>query len=145
MKGLILLATGLIVCGAAFGQKPPARATRNNANRNVAEGFIRDARNHPLADVQAFVYNPDSSIAASGYTDAKGFFETNAVAPGKYDLKIIYPSGKITMVTGVVIKHGMAMVNITMNEPSADTSIASADIMPKPAEKKKAAHSAKKM
>ena len=103
---------------------------------NAVGGYIRDVRSKPMKGVKAFIYMPDSSIAASGYTDSTGFYETNSVAPGKYTVKLVYPSYKAIVITGVVIKKGITPINFKANAPEADTTVAFADILPKPADKK---------
>jgi hypothetical protein len=139
MKKLIALAVCFLAFGSSFAQQGAAPKRTSNANRTVISGTILDARNHPIEGVQTFVYPPDSSIIASAYTDATGYYETNSVLPGTYSLKIVYPSNKAIMVTGVVIKRGMTRVNIKANPPDADTVITYKDLMLKPVEKSKTA------
>ena len=86
-------------------------------------GIIMDGHRHPIADVHAFIYGKDSSIIASGYTDEKGHYETNAVLPGIYQVKMVYPSAKEIRISGVVIKKGITPISITAFEPSADTTL----------------------
>ena len=100
-------------------------------------GSIRDARYHPLPGVETFIYQADSSIIASGYTDAKGYYETNGVLPGKYDLKIVYPSNKAVIVKGVPVKSGVTQLNLNLNPPDADTTLLYTDLVPKVEPKKK--------
>src|SRR5471030_3127820 len=69
--------------------KTKTTTTTTHAHGSAIGGFIHDARRHPLTGVEAFIYMADSSIVASGYTDAMGYYETNGVLPGKYDLKIV--------------------------------------------------------
>lgn len=127
-------------------QKTTTTTTRtvSKANRNVISGSIHDIRNHPMAGLQTFVYAPDSSIIASGYTDAMGMYETNSVMPGTYKVKIVYPSNKAVIITDVTLKRGSIMLNLKADPPSADTVITYGVLVPKPAEKprgkKAAAH-----
>jgi len=117
------------------------KATKAVGHGSAIGGTIRNARFQPLNGVQAFIYAPDSSIIASGYTDVKGNYETNGVVPGKYDLKILYPSNKAVIIKGVPVKGGVTQVNLNANPPDSDTIMQYADIAPKPekkTEKKKA-------
>ncbi len=107
------------------------------------EGFIRDGHKHPLDDVHAFIYGKDSSIAASGFTDATGHYETNAVLPGVYSVKYVYPEAKYILVTGVEIKKGLTLLDISMDPPASDTSVGFTTLMPPP-EKKPVTHTPKK-
>lgn len=124
---------------AAPGQKPGAPAMHHTGIKpqpNAIGGYIRDNRSRPIKGAKAFIYMADSSIAASGYTDSSGFYQTNSVAPGKYNVKLIYPNYKTIYVTGVVIKKGITPVNFKADMPAADTTVAFADILPKPESKK---------
>ena len=147
MKQLILLAICLFTISASRAQNAsrktgaqPARKGNQANNKTAIGGLIKDAHNHPIPGVEAFVYKPDSSIAASGFTDSMGHYETNAVMPGKYDLKIVYPSEKMAMVTGVIVKKGVTNISLKMDDPPADTLILFYELQPKkPVEKKKTA------
>lgn len=148
MKQLTALAFCLFAAGTLFAQNnaaqqknaPPqksATVTKGAAPQNAATGrrgalrhdgpavggFILDKHRHPIADVQAFIYAKDSSIIASGFTDATGHYETNAVMPGSYVVKIVYPTSKVIMVSGVVIKKGISPLSISADPPAADTSL----------------------
>lgn len=157
MKKVLLFAASLLMAGALSAQtstttvkktttttiKSSNTTTRSAAHGSAIGGYIYDARMHPLAGVQAFIYTPDSSasIIASAYTDAMGFYETNGIAPGRYNLKIVYPSTKTVMVKGVPVKGGMTQVSLHTNPPEADTTLLYTDIVPKTekkADKKKA-------
>jgi hypothetical protein len=143
MKQILLLAACLLTIHTAFAQAAPPHKggkTANKAHKNNAiGGYIKDARNRPIPDVEAFVYKSDSTIAASGYTDSSGHYETTALLPGKYDMKIIYPSEKTVLVTGVIVKKGVTNISLTMPDPPADSLILYVELLPKPAEKKKPA------
>ena len=150
MKRLIAATFCLLAAGAVFAQtntSAPKSATPQNGAAAARKGtlkksgpavggFILDARKQPVAGVEAFIYAPDSSIIASGYTDATGHYETNAISGGKYTVKIVYPSYKAIVITGVVIKAGVTPLNITAAEPEADTTLPFTNFIPV-AEKKK--------
>jgi len=113
------------------GQGKPA------VHKSAIGGFIRDARNLPQPDVKVFVYAPDSSINSSGYTDAMGYYETNSTFAGSYTVKIVYPTNKAVMVTGVPIKLGITDLSIKANPPAEDTTLPYSYFAPKPVEKVK--------
>ena len=122
---------------AAAPQKGTAHAHKaivKKSGPGVA-GYILDAKKHPLDAVQAFIYGADSTIIASGYTDATGHFETNAVKPGTYNVKVRYPEANAVLVTGVVIKTGLSPLNMSMNPPSADTTVPYTVFAPLPEKK----------
>ncbi len=123
------------VTTAAAPQKGIRKGIAKKSGPGVA-GYILDAKKHPQDAVQAFIYGADSSIIASGYTDATGHYETNAVKPGKYNVKVVYPEAKALTVTGVVIKTGLSPLNISMNPPASDTTMAYTDFVPVPEKKK---------
>jgi protocatechuate 3,4-dioxygenase beta subunit len=100
-----------------------AKRTIISRNGPAVGGFILDERKHPINDARAYIYAADSSIIASGYTDASGRYETNPVAPGKYTVKIVYPTAKCIVVSGVIIKNGVAPLSLSMAEPTSDTSL----------------------
>jgi len=147
MKQFIALGFCLLALSTSFAQKTTTtkttttktttKTTSTSAHPTAIAGSIRDARYHPLAGVETFIYQADSSIIASAYTDANGFYQTNSVFPGKYDLKIVYPSSKAVIVKGVPIKSGITQVNLNANPPDADTTLQYADVAPKPEGKKK--------
>jgi len=145
MRKIIVLAACLCTFSVSYAQKASSPAKTQGSNlqkmiatkRCAASGTIRDAKNFPLKNVKIFIYAADSSISASGYTDEKGHYETNSVAPGTYDVKIAYPSQKAMMITGVIMKPGFTALNLKANVPEADGSMPYSDIAPKPAEKKK--------
>lgn len=147
MKKLITLTICLMAAGMAFSQQatttkkkltPAERSAA--AHKTAIGGYIKDAYNMPIADVEAFVYKTDSSadIVSSGYTDATGYYETNFTYPGKYNLKIVYPSAKSVMVNGVIVKKGITNISLKANAPDADTTLPYTDFVPKPAVTKKA-------
>ena len=148
MKKFIVFTISLLAGGSIFAQKPkttqkPLTAAEKKAadlRKNAVGGFIRDAHNHPLEGIQAFIYQADSAntIIASGYTDATGYYETNSVLPGKYTIKIVYPdNNKAIMVPGVVMKKGITDISLKNDPPAADTSIQFVYFQPKPVEKAK--------
>jgi len=144
MKRITLLAICLCAASALQAQKQAPKKVNSTAahrakNRTAIGGFILDNRRQPIPGVEAFVYRADSTIAASGYTDSMGHYETNAVLPGKYDMKIVYPSDVMASVTGVVVKKGITNISITMASPPQDTLILFYELQPKPVEKPKPA------
>jgi hypothetical protein len=100
-----------------------AKRTIISRNGPAVGGFILDERKHPINDARAYIYSADSSIIASGYTDATGHYQTNPVAPGKYMVKIVYPSAKCIVVSDVIIKNGVAPLSVSIAEPTSDTSL----------------------
>ena len=152
MKQLTALATCLLIAGALHAQTttkvtrqvmPPITTLpqRNKAiKKSAIGGFLTDTRRRPIKNVKAYIYNADSTIAASGYSDSLGYYETNTVKPGLYDLKITYPTARYaTMITGVPVLVGK-ITNISFlkaDAPVADTAIAYTDIAPLPPEKHK--------
>ena len=138
-KKILVLLMGLLSAGLAFGQKKSvAKAT--DADKTLVCGTVADGHNLPVAGVKAFVYAKDSTIAASGYTDDKGKYFTNTLAPGAYFLKFIYPSGTAVIVNGFNVKgKGNSVYNLKMNPPAENTAIDATD-----AAKAKGAKTAKK-
>jgi hypothetical protein len=135
---LIVAVTGcLLFAGVALGQTT-TRATASGGakiRKNAIGGTIKDIRRRPVAKIQAYIYRNDT-IAASGYTNAEGNYETNSVMPGVYSLRLVYPSSKRITVTNVPVKQlKITMVNITTAEPVEDSTIAYTDLVP-PAPKK---------
>ncbi len=98
-------------CGTSFAQSAAPAKTAPPASSKLHQtavgGQVTDARKHPILGVEAFIYQPDSTIIASGYTDSAGNYQTNSVLPGKYDVKIVYPTSKTILIKGVVIKNGV--------------------------------------
>ena len=146
MRQVIVFTVCLFISGAISAQNKTTTTkttktetvtkTTKTVHGSAIGGFIHDARRHPIVGVEAFIYQADSSIVASGYTDAMGYYETNGVLPGKYDLKIVYPSSKAIIVKGVPIKSGVTQVSLNANPPDTDTTLLYTDLVPK-VEKKK--------
>jgi hypothetical protein len=146
MKKLITLTICLMAAGMAFAQQSTTTKKKltpaeqyTAAHKTAVGGYIRDARNAPIADVRVFVYRADSSaeIISSGYTDATGYYETNFTYPGKYNLKVVYPEAKSVMVSGVIIKKGITNISLNANPPVADTALPYPNYLPKPVQTKK--------
>jgi hypothetical protein len=144
MKKLITLTACLFLVSASFAQKnAPVANDFIKAQRNLVatgrcafNGTIADMHNHGIVNAQLFIYGPDSSIIASGYTNASGAYETNAVLKGKYVVKVVYPNAKALMINDAMLKKpGYTPLNIIADMPTADTTIAFAEFMPKPVEK----------
>ncbi|MCW3122171.1 MAG: hypothetical protein JWQ38_1663 [Flavipsychrobacter sp.] len=146
MKQTLALTACLFLSAASFAQntkEDPATTQRNliASGRCELTGNITDARNHPISGVQVFIYGKDSAIAASGFSDAVGRYETNPLVPGVYDVKLVYPVAKgviRTTIAGVTMKKGFNALNMKANTPDADATIPATDVMPKPAVKEPA-------
>jgi Carboxypeptidase regulatory-like domain len=113
----------------------PVKPAPHKVPRPLVTGTIRDARNHPMPGVETFIYQKDSSIIASGFTDSMGHYETNAVMPGTYTVKVMYRNAKAMNVPGVVIKGGPTLLDVKANAPEADTMIPYTTLMPPPEKK----------
>ena len=140
MKLIATLSVCLFVVSASFGQT--ASATKKgsahkagNPDKTMIFGTLKDARNKPVKGVKAFVYKQDSTIVASGFTDAMGKFETNNVAPGTYFIKFVYPTDKTVLVYGIEMKKSTE-INYKGNPPAEDTMLSLETIMPKADPKK---------
>jgi len=140
MKKIIVFTIALLFSGTLFAQNnTAAKKSSSSLHKTAIGGMITDKYKRPYAGVQAFIYQKDSSIIASGFTDLTGYYETNSVLPGKYDLKIVYPNNKAILVKAVAIKQGVTLVNFNWGIPAGDTTVQYTDLLPKPAEKKKTA------
>ncbi len=138
MKIIVALSACLFVFNASNGQTKQT-ASKDKAvltGKTTISGYIRNGRNKPIKGVEAFVYKMDSSIIASGNTDSTGHFETNGFVPGPYFVKVVYPSRKFTLVTGITTKTGTTELNLKGDAPEADTAFAYDVLMPKPDPKK---------
>lgn len=139
MKNIAAISVSLFMFGATYAQSVPGGVKKTavpDGPKNLVAGSIRDMRNKPIKGVQAFVYRPDSAIIASGYTDSIGRFKTNSVAPGVYFVKIVYPSTRVTTITGVNVGVGTTEINLRTAPPEADTFINYDVIAPKTTVKK---------
>ncbi len=143
MKQLFLVACGLLILSTGHAQNKGVNTKKAPIKNKAADnkialgGTLKNMRKQAIVGAQAFVYAPNGSIVASGYTDDMGYFETNALAPGKYDLKVVYPSEKMAKFMGVEVgKKGITKLTINMNEPTADTIMTYATIAPVEAPKK---------
>lgn len=147
MKQIMALLSVVFIAGSAMAQQPagqkpmtPEQKRLADLRKNAVSGFVRDARNRPVEGVQAYIYAKDSAatILASGYTDATGYYETNSVAAGKYDIKILYPStNKAILVNDVIMKRGLTDISLKNDIPVADTGINFLFFQPKAATKGK--------
>lgn len=130
MKQLLAFALCLLIATSVTGQKKdtkimpkhPAKAA-GRAPKNALGGFVLDGHKQPVQGVEFFIYQADSTIAASGFTDATGNYTTNSVMPGKYRVKIVYPSARVIMVNNITMKSGITPLNVTIAEPPADTTL----------------------
>jgi len=138
MKLITAFTLGLFAATASFAQQKAADKTTEakKADKCIISGTIRNTRKMPVTGVEAFVYKADSSIVASGSTDATGHFETNSVMPGDYMVKIVFPNRFNMMVTGITIKKpGNTVIDFKGDAPASDTTIAYSVLVPQPAPK----------
>ncbi len=139
MKQIIALTICLFISGASFAQKKaktdnsPAAAQRKlvASGRCAIKGYFHDTHKHPIIGVKAFIYQKDSSILASGYTDSTGHYETNSVLPGVYVVKMVYPTDKTLTITGVTLKKGYTDLSIKADPPTTDSTQPYTDFVPK--------------
>jgi hypothetical protein len=117
----------------------PQKKSPAGYKKNAVGGYFTDARRKPIKGVRAFIYQPDSSIGASGFTDEAGYYEANSIAPGRYEVRVVYPGTKATVrITNVpIIKDHITEVSLMkMDIPTTDTNIYYSEIEPKVEEKK---------
>lgn len=129
MKLISALSACLFLSFASFAQTTPAKKN-NKIDKTIIYGTLTDARHKPVKGMKAFVYRADSTIVASGYADAMGYYETNAVQPGIYFVKFIHPTDKITMVYNIEVKKSVQL-DYSANAPTEDTLIAFDALYPK--------------
>lgn len=122
----------------AASPAPAARTAPAKVRRTAIGGTVLNQFREPVAKIQAYIYNGDN-IMASGFSDAKGYYETNNVLPGTYTLRLVYPkSGRRINIPGVPVKmHQVTIVNYRGIEPVGDSTIAYTDLMPPPPPKAK--------
>ena len=145
MKQTITLATCILLSGMSFAQSSskakndPATIQRNLVATGKCEltGRFTDARNHPLKGVEVFIYEKDSSISASGFSDSTGRYETNAVLPGLHNVKLAYPGAKMAFIPNVPMKKGFNPLSLKADAPAADTTLDVATVMPDAVKKTK--------
>ena len=152
MKQLTAFGICLLIAGSSYAQAPKKSAKqvippitvlpqRNKAfHKNAIGGYVTDMRRRPVKGVKAYVYGADSTILASGFTDSAGYYETNSVPTGLYDLKMTYPTSKFSKIISGVPVLATKITNISFiksDAPEADTTIAYTEIAPKPIEKPK--------
>jgi len=137
MKRITALSLSLFAITSAFAQqKTTDKVADAKKDKCIISGTIRNIRKMPVAGVEAFVYKADSSIVASGTTDATGHFETNSVMPGDYTVKMVFPNRQNMMVTGITIKKpGNTIIDFKGDAPAADTTVAYSVLAPQPAPK----------
>ena len=136
MKLITAISLGLLIAGTSYAQntKKTDGAKKPNPDKCVVSGMIKDIHKQPVRGVEAFVYKADSSIIASGITDPAVHYETNAVLPGDYFIKLVFPANKNVMFVNAVSikKPGNIELNYKGLPPSADTAVTYAELMPPP-------------
>ena len=151
MSRILTLAICLLVFGTASAQKkkearPTISVIPQKAgvyHKSGVGGYFTDARKHPIKGMQAFLYLPDSTIGASGFTDEAGYYETNNILPGMYTMKLVNPNWRTSItITGVpIVRETITEISFFKlgDAPYNDTVFAYSAIEPKPAvvEKKK--------
>jgi hypothetical protein len=162
MRQLMAFAVCMLACSPVFAQFPEVKPVpklafvkekgkvtdvisylpqkKSGFKKSAIGGKFTDARKQPIKGVRTFIYKPDSSIAGSGFTDVTGSYETNSVAPGKYNYKVVYPSSHTAaVITGVPVMAGyITEVSFLRSLPPAtDTVIDYKEIAPKVEEKTK--------
>lgn len=142
MKLIAALSVCLFVAQVLHGQTAATTPKgtpdkKAGANKGVSiMGTIKTMHNKPIKGVEAFVYQADSTIVASGNTDAEGRYSTNGVPPGTYFVKLIYPTRKVTVVYGITIKTQNLELSLNADAPDADTMYSYDHVKPKPVAKK---------
>lgn len=151
MRRILTLTICLFVFGTVSAQKK--KEARPNISvvpqkpgvyhKSAVGGYFTDARKHPIKGMQLFLYLPDSTIGASGFTDDAGYYETNNILPGFYTMKIVNPNWRTSLtITGVpVVRETITEISFFKfaDAPYNDTLFAYSAIEPKPmvADKKK--------
>lgn len=127
MKLIFALAVSLSVSATSYAQN----ATPSKVRKTAVAGTITDATGNPMPKVQAYIYKGDSATNSSGYTDARGKFETNNVMPGVYDLRLVFPNSKRVIVNGVPVKmRQITYFKLSANEPVEDSTVSFNDLVP---------------
>lgn len=132
MKIVSVLAACLFVSLTSSAQTTAAKkaTTKSKADKTMIYGTLTDTRHKPVKGMKAFVYRADSTIVASGFTDATGYYETNSVPAGVYFVKLIHPSDKITMIYNIEVKKSVEL-DYSSNGPVEDTMISYDILYPK--------------
>lgn len=134
MKLITTLSVCLFAIGTSFAQTIPTPVKTKHAadkgDKTVIYGSLKDARNKPIKGAKAFVYKADSTIIASGFTDATGHYETNAVPAGTYFVKFVYATDKTALIYNIEVKKSVE-VSYMSNPPVEDTMIAYDVLVPK--------------
>ncbi len=137
MRLITATIAGLLLWQTAGAQTTP-NAGGTKVRKSAVAGYITNLRGEPMPKVQAFIYLGDSATNSSGYTDSKGYFETNNVLPGTYSLRLFFPSvgRRITIADVPVKKLQLTTFRLKTEIPAADSSIAWGDIAPQAPAKK---------
>jgi len=143
MTRIATLAICLFIFGTASAQKKKESHPNISVipqkpgvyHKGAIGGYFTDVHKHPIRGVQAFVYLPDSTIGASGFTDSAGYYETNNMLPGMYTLKIVYPSPTTSVtITGVpIVRETITEISFfKIERPTTDTIFSYLSIEPHP-------------
>ncbi len=143
MTRIATLAICLFIFGTASAQKKKESHPNisvipqkpHGVHKSAIGGYFTDVHKHPIRGVQAFIYLPDSTIGASGFTDSSGYYETNNILPGMYTLKIVYPYPTTAVtITGVpIVRETITEISFFKAErPTTDTIFSYLSIEPKP-------------
>lgn len=118
---------------SAASSAPAARTAPVKVRKTCIGGTVLNEYREPVAKIQAYIYKGDD-IMASGFSDSRGYYETNNVLPGVYTLRLVYPkSGRRITIPDVPVKmRQVTMVNYRGIEPVGDSTIAYAELMPPP-------------
>ena len=116
---------------AQTGSKSSGKKEKKVEKTSIITGTITDNRKMPIKNVKAYVYKADGSIAASGYTDATGKYETNRLPDGDYSVHFVYPNAKYLTVSGIKMKTTLITLNLKADQPESDTTATYDALMPK--------------
>ena len=116
---------------ASAASQAAARRAPVKVRKTCIGGTIQNEYREPVAKIQAYIYKGDD-IMASGFSDSRGYYETNNVLPGTYTLRLVYPkSGRRITVTDVPVKlRKVTVVTYRGIEPVGDSTFAYGELMP---------------
>jgi len=132
MKKLIFIAICLFAVTDLYGQADTSTTQSiPPAEKCFLAGTISDSSRKPLKGTEIFVYQADSAIVGSGYTDESGYFKTNSLEPGIYSVKIVYVTKTSRVVTGIRMQPGINMFSISALIPARDVTIPYSELLDK--------------